>query len=78
MGLIPILCLAWNQFYSSYVAALPGSAGAAEIAGRLSSLGSAGGNMSHGGGSETTIFLALLYAGLMIVVSIYRNLRPKP
>ena len=66
-ALVPILCLLINHLVSSYSRSFPAQPSTAGLS-----------TSSVSAGNETVVFLALIYAAMMIGVSIYRNIKIIP
>lgn len=75
-AVVPLLCLAANLLKSSFDASFPTDdpARAASILETLRAAEPTIAGQMQTNGNETTIFLALIYAALLIGASIYRNL----
>lgn len=73
VALVPILCLILNMLAATFHASFVKAADAATITSKISESATHYGDMIRG--NEVTFTLALMYATLMILVSIYRNLR---
>lgn len=76
-ALIPLVCLAANLLEATFRASFPGVAQASVAPGwwgRTAPV-TQGVSQMETQGNEVTLFIALAYAAMLIVVSLYRNLR---
>ncbi len=74
MALVPIVCLLLNMLYSSYKLSFPEKFDM-DALDKMKGAPSFTPAIDSTAGSEVTLFLALIYAAVIIFMSIWRNVR---